>query len=220
LKGEEIMLNNSEIDITPNDAHYNEAISFYQCGLILQDSTEKRIEDANGLFSPIVYLFRHSAELMLKALIIKNMNAFEIAIWSTIKLAPHNKRLSGMHSLKALYDTWIEQSRVQNQNAECLVFEEAENAIDFIDNFDSSSTFFRYPFNTQGERNRKELVENIDDDILSSLPCSLGALVFHEGPENFSCLHREQFLDQVEFDIVEIIQNLIYLYTGKQTDNG
>lgn len=211
-------MNKSEIYIAHNDSYFSEAISFYKCGIILQDSTE-RIEDSNGLFSPILYLFRHSAELILKALIIKSLSTHETENWNTIKLSPHNKKLSRMHSLKELYDTWTEQLRALNQNIDCLVVEEAENVIEFVDTFDFSSTFFRYPFNTQGERNPKDLVENIDDDILSSLPCSLGAFVFHEGPEKFSCLHREHNLDQIEFEIVELIKNLINLYTGGQMEN-
>jgi len=73
-------MNKSEIDIEINDAYFDEAMSFYKCGLILQDSAE-RIEDSTDLFSSNVYLFRHSVELILKALIIKNLNTQENVNW-------------------------------------------------------------------------------------------------------------------------------------------
>jgi len=125
-----------------------------------------------------------------------------------------------MHSLKELYDTWTENFREQNIDIDCKDVRGIENVIEFVDEFDFSSTFLRYPFNKHGERNRKGLVEKIDDEILFSLPCSLGALVFHEGPEKFSCIHREQHLDYIEFEIKKLIQSLIHLYTGRVETNN
>ena len=56
--------------ILSSDKYYVEAMSFYHCGEVAQYSGA-RYDDEQLLFSPINDLFRHSIELLLKALIIR-----------------------------------------------------------------------------------------------------------------------------------------------------
>ena len=57
--------------------------------------------------------------------------------------------------------------------------------------------------------------ETVDKEMLNSLPCHLGALVCAKGSENFYCLHREQFMDSLEFDMVELIRLLIRIFENQ-----
>lgn len=59
-------------EFLPCDEFYSEALSFFNCARIVQESPD-RISDSQMLSSPIIYLFRHSAELLLKALIIREL---------------------------------------------------------------------------------------------------------------------------------------------------
>lgn len=87
-----------------------------------------------------------------------------------------------------------------------------EDYVDTINQFDDDSTFFRYPMNKKGNRNKKVLTEELDEELLNSLPCHLGAFVYAKGPENFSCLHREQFMENLEFDLNDLIKLLIKVF--------
>lgn len=59
------------------------------------------------------------------------------------------------------------------------------------------------------------MTDELDEDLLNSLPCHLGALVGAMGPENFFCLHREQFMESREFDLDDLIKLLIGIYNAE-----
>lgn len=56
------------------------------------------------------------------------------------------------------------------------------------------------------------MTEELDEELLSPLPCCFGAFVYAKGPENFACLHREQFMENLEFDLDDLIKLLIKNY--------
>ena len=60
------------------DKYYKEALSFWHCGKVSQYSGP-RLEDEQLLSSPIIFLFRHSSELLIKALIIRDASKLYVA---------------------------------------------------------------------------------------------------------------------------------------------
>lgn len=196
-------------------AFYTEAMSFYQCGQIVQKSDYRVQYDDIDLFGPLIYLYRHAAELLFKALIIKKLFIAGKPDWQAVKLKSNNRKLSATHSIYELYVAWKElggDSQLDEEKLNLL-----EYYIENINKYDEDSTFFRYPIDKSGNRNRKAMTEQLDEELLNSLPCYLGAFVYAKGPENFACLHREQFMENLEFDLVDLINLLIELYQGGKT---
>lgn len=197
-------------DFCEYKAFFDEGLSFYKSAQIVQESSFRVENDEIDLFGPIVYLFRHSAELLFKSLIIKKLSISGIMDWQLVKLSSNKRKLSSTHSLYELFLAW------KDYNGEAGLtqseIELVEMYVTNINRFDEDSTFFRYPINKAGNRNRKAMTEELDEEMLSSLPCSLGAFVGAMGPENFSCLHREQFMDSLEFDMDNLIKLLIEIY--------
>lgn len=194
-------------------AFFEEAMSFYKSAQIIQDSDFRIKYEETDLFGPIVYLYRHAAELLFKALIIKRLFESGTSDWRSIKLNSNNRKLSSTHSLYELYIAWRESGGdiKLTQEEQCMM----EDYVDTINQFDDDSTFFRYPMNKKGNRNKKVLTEELDEELLNSLPCHLGAFVYAKGPENFSCLHREQFMENLEFDLDDLIKLLIKVFEDK-----
>lgn len=201
---------------TISDRYYNEAISFWNSGKIVQCS-DMRYNDEQLLSSPIIYLFRHSAELLLKALIIRDATNLYANDVNDVKLPPHNRTLSSMHSLKALYETWttVLSSMLINP-IDADLNRKIFTIIERIDDCDPISTFFRYPYDKKGNENSKQFVTPIDDNDLMHLPCSIGAIVYHEGVENFSRWRGSDEIAWLEIDIDVLVSKLNLLYTGKE----
>lgn len=199
-----------------SDGYYNEALSFWRCGKIVQYS-DMRYEDEQLLSSPIIYLYRHSAELLLKALIIRDATNLYIDDINLIKFPPHNRVLSSMHSLKALYETWttvlssmlVNPIDVDLNKKICTIIER-------VDNCDPISTFFRYPFDKQGNKNLKTFVTPVDDSDLIHLPCSIGAIIRHEGVDHFSRWYGNDEIAWLEIDLNILLSKLTFFYTGEE----
>lgn len=192
---------------------FEEAMSFYKSAQLVQESDFRIRDDETDLFGPVVYLFRHAAELLFKALIIRKLFDSGISDWQSVKLKSNKRRLSSTHSLYELYIAWKELGGevglTQDENK--LLEEYVTN----INRFDKDSTFFRYPIDKQGNRNRKAMTEELDEELLRSLPCHLGAFVYAKGPENFACLHREQFMENLEFDLNDLIRLLTKIFNAR-----
>lgn len=140
-------------DFCEHKAFFEEAMSFYKSAQIVQESNYRIKYDETDLFGPVVYLFRHAAELLFKALIIRNLFESGISDWQSVKLKLNKRRLSSTHSLFELYVAWKdfggEVGLTQNE------IELLEEYVTEINRFDEDSTFFRYPINKKGNRNRK-----------------------------------------------------------------
>lgn len=194
-------------DFCEYKSFFDEGLSFYKSAQIVQESSFRVENDEIDLFGPIVYLFRHSAELLFKSLIIKKLSISGIMDWQSVKLSSNKRKLSSTHSLYELFLAWKDyDGEVGLTQSEIKL---VEMYVTNINRFDEDSTFFRYPINKVGNRTRKAMTEELDEVMLSSLPCHLGALVGAIGSENFSCLHREQFMDSLEFDMNNLIKLLI-----------
>lgn len=194
-------------------AFFEEAMSFYKSAQIVQELDFRIKYDETDLFGPVVYLLRHAAELLFKALIIRNLLESGFSDWQSVKLKSNNRRLSSTHSLFELYVAWRDfGGEVGLTLNEIDLLEEY---VISINRFDEDSTFFRYPINKRGNRNRKAMTEELDEELLNSLPYHLGAFVYAKGSENFACLHREQFMESLEFDMDGLMRLLIKIFNNK-----
>ena len=203
-------------DFCEYNAFFEEAMSFYKSAQIVQESDYRINYDETDLFGPVVYLFRHVAELLFKALIIRHLFETGTSDWQSVKLKSNGRRLSSTHSLYELYIAWRDyDGEVGLTKGEKELVEEYVTS---IDRFDEDSTFFRYPIDKKGNRNKKAMTEEPDEELLNSLPCCLGAFVYAKGPENFACLHREQFMEDLEFDLDDLIKLLIRFFNNKKND--
>lgn len=205
-----------QLNATINDKYYDESLSFWTCGKIVQLS-DLRYEDEQLLSSPIIYLFRHSAELLIKALIIRdaiNLYGYDI---SEVKFPPHNRLLTSMHSLKALYDTWQEVLSCMMVNPiDGELNKKIQTIIQRVDDCDPFSTFFRYPYDKEGQENTKNFTKPAEENDLFHLPCSIGAIIHHEGIEKFSCWQGDDKISWLEIDLDILISKLNLLYKGKE----
>ena len=86
-------------DFCEYKAFFDEGLSFYKSAQIVQESSFRVENDEIDLFGPIVYLFRHSAELLFKSLIIKKLSISGIMDWQLVKLSSNKRKLSSTHSL-------------------------------------------------------------------------------------------------------------------------
>ncbi len=198
-------------DYCGHKAFFEEGLSFYQSAKIVQQSDYRIVHEDIDLFGPVVFLFRHAAELLFKAIIIRKLSQSGIADWQSYKSASSNRKITSTHSISELFDVWKElgggTTGLPQDKQELF-----EWYISDINRFDEDSTFFRYPLDKHGNRNRKAMTDKIDVEMFYRLPCSLKALVLTEGADSLSCLHREQFMESLEYDLDDMISVLIELY--------
>ena len=193
-----------------SELFFHEGITYYNCAKVLLTSFDDAETFLQSL-APIDFLLRHAAELMLKALIIKGLDEHCISDWENHKLPPDNFAINRMHSLKALTQAWcllFENSLlpVENLNGYTSFW----NSIKEIDNIDFSSTYFRYPLSKGGKINERTEQVEIDNSLISSVPCSIGSYISHEGTDNFHCYH----LQPSGFNFHGVVEFLINAYSG------
>lgn len=196
-------------ELLPEENFYNEALNYYQSAIVLSKSDEV-LDEEYDLFGPIIYLLRHAIELMFKSLIVKSLYEQNIGSWNEQKLSPHDRKLMSMHSLRALYETYMEQ-RYKLGKGESKELDEIGSIVERFDDVDFSSTFFRYPYDKKGVKNSKSLTEDVAD-MLMKMPCCLGNFIYHEGVEKFSCLHREGMIDDLQIELKIVFEKLQTLF--------
>lgn len=199
-------------EIFPQDEFYSEAISFFNCGYIIQYSKERML-DEQMLLGPTIFLYRHSVELLLKALIIKELLEQDICKWYELKLPPHNRTVTSMHSIKALFETWQELLSYTLISISDLdpPINDVVDIINRIDECDAFSTFFRYPYDKEGNKNNKEF---IDDEWMMTMPCSINSVVCHEGIDKFKVWHGNDQVAWLEFDLSKLAIRLATYFNG------
>ncbi len=120
---------------------YEYAGDFYEAAeevilyLLNESTNEKNISRLDSWYFPIVYLYRHSLELLLKA-----------SVFQTLTVPSEEKEFIGevRHDLKQSFDKLLETQWLTidgNQNAEWL-----SKYLSDISRLDKDSDMFRYPF--------------------------------------------------------------------------
>ena len=198
-----------------NDKYYTDAIAFHNAGTIIQKS-ESRFQDSQLLSAPIIYLFRHSAELLIKGLIIRSATNLYEGDVNTVYFPPHKRKLTQMHSLKALLETYMYLgSEMLIPTLTDVEYNDLLTLVERIDACDPVSTFFRYPYNKNGLENSREFVTPITEELLSEVPCCIGAAIDHYGSENYLCWHGDSAVAWLEYELDELVSMLVQLYAGK-----
>lgn len=159
---------------------FDEAYCFYQSGIIIRNSLQRE-QDENRLNGSIIYLFRHSMELLFKALIINHYIITGISDWENLKFEKRN--ITSIHSLQSLLKIIVAEKI--SLCVEKCDFNELRWIVTQVEILDMDSTFFRYPINKQKRRNDKSLDKALDIEAYRQAPCSIGAFLHGTSSEYY-----------------------------------
>lgn len=126
-----------------------------------------QIVDAPYIYNPTIYLLRHTAELLLKGLIIKetlHINPKFDFNELVIEDGSKKVKLNLCHSLSCLWDNY-QSLHTKNRLIPC--YDKSQKSLinktfRFIDNIDYNSTTFRYPYTKKG---KSIVIEPLNLDI-------------------------------------------------------
>lgn len=120
---------------------YDLASEYHISALVLWE----QITDAPYLYNPICYLLRHTVELQLKGLIIKELKRDNRKlIVSEIKI--DNKKMNSTHSLLILWKYYKHLLTSHSVILDTEISDYIDSVISKTDKKDFSSTRYRYPF--------------------------------------------------------------------------
>ena len=132
---------------------------FYQMALAYEDASNILYAhcDFNNqlIINPVMFLLRHAVELILKSLILLSYSDFKKNIKNfTIKSLQDKIILSKTHSLLKLLDFLIKiDSNLLIKRYNQKLLKQMRSTIKSIDKIDFSSTYFRYPINSNMQNN-------------------------------------------------------------------
>lgn len=132
----------------------------------------QNIVPSDFLFSPVVFLLRHSIELLLKALII-NEAVSDVYLDSPNGIViMHDGRKRRIDSIHSLIPLWTAYKELALSHKLILDFSDIEvNVLEdnfsYWDNIDENSTYYRYPYNKDGGANK---VEPIGISLVEAVP--------------------------------------------------
>lgn len=163
------------------------------------------------IYNPTIYLLRHTAELLLKGLIVQEriiQGNFVDVNSVKIKANGSEKNINATHSL---FDLWEDFKFSQKQNSLIPVFnKEQEIMIDktirLFSHKDNNSTTFRYPYNKHG---KSIIIEPIVLDNSNVAP-ELGTTppkIIQQGTKTYIIKKGAKYLitTQEFFDMIELL---------------
>lgn len=124
------------------------------------------------IYNPTIYLLRHSTELALKGLIVKEFLFLDPYLATKnieIKNGASSRKLDATHSLLCLWENYKELYLNSHLVARYDLKQKQiiEKAITFFDKKDFDSTLFRYPYNRKWE---PIVIEHLDFDTSGKAP--------------------------------------------------
>lgn len=163
------------------------------------------------IFNPTVYLLRHTTELLLKGLIVKETVAYDQTInVAQITITENNssKKLTSIHSLLSLWQYY------KTLNHACRLVprysptqeKEIDKVIKYFDGKDFDSTNFRYPYTKHGATIVIEPFDvdssGITPDLSTKPPC-----IIQQGDRIYIIKRGLRHFEQTQnlFDIVELL---------------
>ena len=163
------------------------------------------------IYNPTIFLLRHTAELLLKGLIInENTKLNPMADISLIRIQEKTtqRNINSAHSLFYLWNNF-KQLNKYNHLIPCYTSQEEhtiDKVIKFFNDRDSNSTTFRYPFSKQG---KPIIIEPIDLNKTGIAP-ELGAVpptIIRRGDKVCIVKKGVRYLDQTQklFDVIELL---------------
>lgn len=193
---------------------YDEARRFSLCGDAIRFSNIRE-EDDQYLFSPIIYIERHTVELLLKSLILCSISKCESYLKYAINNIPVldlngnsiNRTLFNTHSLLALLEfyRYLEEGKLF-PNYSKVEIKKVETTIKRFEKIDKGATFFRYPINKDKagiKNNARKYIQKIDDEHPLSL-VEEGAYVLENGGEIQYSIKSLRIV-KMEYDLTKTI---------------
>jgi len=179
----------------------------------------------NNIIYPIVYLLRHSLELILKSLILQDINLQHIDIKKPViyysRLKGKNFDISRTHSLVVLFDRLVDIDNAKIEDYDQLVgfhkdtIKELKNLFSTIDDIDYNGDMYRYPISKKGIINNMEFIEkeNKEDSLVFGeiKPHKIGHFIFgSKENDDFGFLKHVYIKDEDTYKMKNRLKNVIY----------
>ncbi|MCH5148152.1 MAG: hypothetical protein J1G05_02145 [Clostridiales bacterium] len=200
---------------------YQEAVRFALCGDDIRFSSI-RYEDDQFLISPLIFIERHTVELLLKSLILydvsgnpylnyKNIKDIEVLNENGISLS---RKLINTHSLLSLINFYIylESCKLLTDYNKKEI-KKLKSTIKKLDKIDVGATYFRYPFiNNKGKikkNKRNYLIKINEKHPLETL--KEGTYVLKNNNDSIDYEVKNLNIVQMEYDLTKVIIILLNL---------
>lgn len=188
---------------------FEDSISYYNAAIILSSCEQRNVDDQLFL-TPILYLYRHSAELVIKAIILSYLERFstENSIKDFFLYSEDGEKtklqLMNCHSLNSLYSCL----KYFDKNERIVsVFD--DNELDFIDRvikeielIDKNSDYFRYPIGKNKEQHKRKFLAVSETDIMPDLSKVYQNFIY-EGPND-----KVITFTSIEQEYIELSENI------------
>lgn len=113
---------------------------------------------------PLLYLERHTVELMLKSLILVSVDMQEVDKKMIVSCNEKKFDISKTHSLEILLNKFIE---IQSETRLVPNYDEDINEVKKVicsfDKLDHSGEYYKYPLNKEGKESKQKLYKRVDE---------------------------------------------------------
>lgn len=162
-----------------------------------------------SLIYPLLYLERHTVELLLKTIMLILLPKQDIDKTMILKWNDKKFNIAQTHSLKVLLDKCIE---IQNNTRLVPIFDEDLVEIDTIvnsfDKLDHSGEYYRYPLNKDGRFSKQKMYKTMD--ILPEVKSNMDdVFVLENSYQNNEIIGIIKLLDKKSFNIQQEITYVI-----------
>ena len=211
-----------------SEMFYQEAVRFALCGDDIRFSSI-RYEDEQFLIAPLIFIERHTIELLLKSLILyeisknPNLNYKDINDIDVLNESgdPINRKLTNTHSLLRLLNFYIyleSNKLIKDYNDKEI--KKLLSTLKKLDKIDIGATYFRYPFiNNKGkvQKNKRNYLIRIDEKHpIKTLKEGTYVLKNHD---SFDYEVKNVKIVQMEYDLTKaiiILFNLNHFHKDKK----
>ena len=188
---------------------FEDSISYYNAASVLCSCEQRSIDDQLFL-TPILYLYRHSIELIIKTLIISYLersltpNSIKDFYLYSEDGERTKSQLMNCHSLNTLYSCLKHFDKTER-----IVSIFDNNELEFIDSvikeielIDKNSDYFRYPIGKHKEQHKRKFIAISETDIMPDLSQVYQNFIY-EGPNN-----RVIAFTSIEKEYIELSENI------------
>ena len=147
--------------------------NYYESATLLD---EKILTGKNyNIIYPVVYLLRHSLELIVKSLILQEVDNQKINPSKPEVIYNLNAKkfdISRTHSISVLFDKFVEIQESKVTNGQQLfgydenLLKELSRVINEIDKIDHTSDIYRYPISKSGKKNPIHFADEAEDNLV------------------------------------------------------
>lgn len=166
--------------------------NYYESATLL-DETILTGKNYNIIY-PVAYLLRHSLELIVKSLILQEVDNQNINVSKPEVIYNHKTKkfdISRTHSISVLFDKFVEIQESKVINGQQLfgyddsLLKELSRVINEIDKIDHTSDIYRYPISKNGKNNPIHFADDAEDNLVFGEvgPHNKGYLIFGKTEE-------------------------------------